>query len=559
MTKVSETASNVVRLSPFRAALERARRFGKVDALLAAPDARREIRRVPAEEVYWVVREAGIADARGLIALCTPDQIQRFLDLDVWRGDSVEPARFWPWVDAILAGGWERAARIAWGIDAETLGLLMLSAFEVVEAYDLAEPPRDARATADGWFYLLYKGPPEDEANAFKLVEALYADDHERARRFLTQVRSEIPSELEETARRFQSARREEMGFVSFDEAVGVYRKLRPDEAKKVEEKPRNHGVTEIGGEGKGGNKEEDGAKSRSGAAAGAEARRALPVVLVAPLSGESLLGQALDAVEDREEMERLVAELAFLANAVVSADRVDPDDKVRTAASFERVRDWVSIGLEVLAAAHGQSATEIVRTRMLRDLFAVGHAEVAKRAARARMLRGRGPWRLGDDEPFSLLVPPWSDTMSQLASVRPDGVRAVADAERLDHLLDEIGAMARIRDRLGISCEAILSIDLGHAAPSDRAALTIPMLIATAVAHRATSGAPALGPLPLTRLETLRKSDHLWMESARALLGPDAEFAVSLFGGLRDHLATLRANDAIDPRVASTWILLRV
>ncbi len=77
----------------WRTALSDAPANVRLEALLEGPDSMALIRSLPAEDLYVVIREVGLADAAGVIARCTGAQVQSFLDLDVWRGDRFDAKR----------------------------------------------------------------------------------------------------------------------------------------------------------------------------------------------------------------------------------------------------------------------------------------------------------------------------------------------------------------------------------------------------------------------------------------------------------------------------------
>ena len=64
----------VIPLSRWRAALARARKGRRADALLAEPDAAQLVPQVPVQDLYYAIQEVGLADAHELVSLATPEQ-----------------------------------------------------------------------------------------------------------------------------------------------------------------------------------------------------------------------------------------------------------------------------------------------------------------------------------------------------------------------------------------------------------------------------------------------------------------------------------------------------
>ena len=74
---VDERSEGIVALSRWRAILARSRNPRKrLDALLAEPQAAAVVPRVPALELYYLVRTVGLADAVDVLRLASPEQLQ---------------------------------------------------------------------------------------------------------------------------------------------------------------------------------------------------------------------------------------------------------------------------------------------------------------------------------------------------------------------------------------------------------------------------------------------------------------------------------------------------
>src|SRR2546421_6240360 len=84
---------DIIQLSRWRAALARARRGRKADAIISEPDAARLVPTLPVQELYYAIKEVGLADAAELVALATAEQVQGFVDLDVWERDHLDERR----------------------------------------------------------------------------------------------------------------------------------------------------------------------------------------------------------------------------------------------------------------------------------------------------------------------------------------------------------------------------------------------------------------------------------------------------------------------------------
>src|SRR5687768_142531 len=100
--------ANIIPLSRFQAVLGRARGSKRVEFLLSQPDAAAIVAEMPVQDLYYLVKEVGLADAQELLELATPEQFQSFFDLDAWQRDHFEPADARPWLAALIDAGPER-------------------------------------------------------------------------------------------------------------------------------------------------------------------------------------------------------------------------------------------------------------------------------------------------------------------------------------------------------------------------------------------------------------------------------------------------------------------
>jgi hypothetical protein len=96
-----------------------------LDRLLHAPDLATVIPRLPPEILHRVIRICGLEDAAELVALATPMQLSRILDVDVWHARSpgadeqLDVERFGVWLDVLMQSGAAVAAEKLIGLDLE--------------------------------------------------------------------------------------------------------------------------------------------------------------------------------------------------------------------------------------------------------------------------------------------------------------------------------------------------------------------------------------------------------------------------------------------------------
>lgn len=367
---------DVIPLSRFRALLARARSPKKrVEAILAEPRPGELVASLPAQEVFYLVRELGLRDAGELLALCTPAQLRTFVDLDAWDRDNVDPARFFEWLEALLDLGAQHAAALTRALDAE-LASLLLAQHAQVHDLSLEEGPAEDTEhplypTPDRFFLVEITAEDPERARLIeRWIDALYVADMDLARRVLMGARWELPSELEEHSYRWRSGRMADLGFIEYYEALEVYRFLDPASVAVGEH-------------------------SAVAAAADEEVPApTLPVPYVDPLDRESFLSRVLGSIADEGELRRLESAITLLINRVLSADRVPVGDLDATRAVAARAVDTLGLGLEFVAKGDPDQAAVALRDVALVRLFRAGFSLTLQLRRLAETLVARG--RLG-------------------------------------------------------------------------------------------------------------------------------------------------------------------
>jgi hypothetical protein len=377
-------------LAAHRAALAGASGRRRLDLVLGARDPQALVRALPAEDLYLAIREIGLADAAPLVQLASADQFKHFLDLDAWRGDSLDPARALAWLRAARAGALDdpraaaRWARKVASMDPEVLFLALRSSLRVHDLEDdddpLIEGDRFER-TPDNKFVVEYTVDGAEYAAVKGILDDLFAEDAFMATRLLSALRWELDSELTETAWRWRAGRLADLGFPTLDEALSWFAKPAPGapvEPAGLPERPPGFWLA---------------AHPATGLLARAGAR----------------LGD-----EDRDALE---PQVAAAANAVVVADSVDPGDPDAVAGALAAARALVELGLEARAGSDDVRAAEELASVPLKRLFQEGFGRVLELKWRAEKLRKKLATGKGAQ---TALVTPLGEALTALASKRP-------------------------------------------------------------------------------------------------------------------------------------------
>ncbi|MCC6639932.1 MAG: hypothetical protein IT386_02070 [Deltaproteobacteria bacterium] len=303
---------------------------------------------LPEAELCFTAKAIGLADAGWILEHATLEQIQVCLDLDVWRDQSLDAAALGDWLGALADAGDETLVRAARGIDPELLYLFVRSRIAAqLKPNEEGWEPDPGSQTLEGQFYFRALAEGDDVALVARLLRVLFEHDYWLYFRMLQALTWEDPLENETYAARWREGRLEDLGFPSFDEAMRIYGRLRPEERTLLPE--------------------------HSGALA-TEAFR-LPVWLPrlpVAIDAHHLVFRAAAALGDDERRAFFFAFVA-LANAVAIADRLPLGDAESTPRAIEKAATLASRGLDWLARRHGSDTTSILRRATVARLFRVG------------------------------------------------------------------------------------------------------------------------------------------------------------------------------------------
>ncbi|MBU0663318.1 MAG: hypothetical protein KJ990_02120 [Proteobacteria bacterium] len=387
------TDKNIIELTPFRADLTRAlTRRG--ERILAASDLASEVAALEPLEAYYIVREIGLDQALSILLELNPEQLEACVDLDCWNRYDFAPDSLDEWLSAFALEDPETMARAFSSLD-YVVQLLFLAQTVTVYDPDTDQIPQQEegsqpRATTPDGFYLLeLKTELALKTDPFTVLDALYQYDPIAAHRLLSDVRVDLPTQIEEEALRFRNGRMQDIGFAPPEEAAVLFSRpaIRPALPRSL--KPLDSALTRM------------------------------PSVYAGPLIETTLLQQALSLIIDRERLLSLEQEVVWAINSAIIAYGEKTQDIKQIIDISERVRDTISLGLESLlteqdpdfqldGAAAAAKASDLLDVWCLTDLFRHGFAATLglQQEARKALLdpRFRGWYDLADtqqsDEP---------------------------------------------------------------------------------------------------------------------------------------------------------------
>jgi hypothetical protein len=194
-----------------------------------------------------------------------------------------------------------------------------------------------------------------------------------------------LPSELEETALRWRTARLADLGFPGLEEALSWYAR------------PPTSPASPAGKPGR------------------------PPGFFLAAFSRGSLLDRGLEGLEATERP-AVEAQLVSAANAVLVADQVDPADPEMVRGAFEAARALLELGLEARLRASGKpldgaGAAEVLASMQVKRLFQEGFGQLLALRWRAERLLSAGG---AGSRSQPLFDPPLGEALVALSARRP-------------------------------------------------------------------------------------------------------------------------------------------
>lgn len=392
---MADSDDSIIPLSRWRAALARARRGRKADAILSEPDAAQLVPTLPMQDLYYAIKEVGLADAQELVALASPEQIRGFVDLDVWERDRIDESRVAAWMETLVDAGYDKLGQAIEGLDSEVVALWLQRQATV---YDLTieQPPEEPEGhyypTPDRFFLLDIRTAGEEGKALERALDWIYRYDLELGRKVIMSAKWELPSDLEEHAYRWRAGRMADLGYVDFYEALSVYHFIDPASVK-LDEHTRVPAPPDTPTE--------------------------LPAVLAGSLDEAGFFGKALATLTSEAEVTRLSQSLVLLVNKVMAADRVEPGDTEAGKLALGRAVSYLGIGLESLARGDVQRAGAALGSVALERLFRLGVSLTLQLKTLGDALVKSGL------DPIALDAP-WDEVLRALRQPRPLFPRAL-------------------------------------------------------------------------------------------------------------------------------------
>ncbi|MEJ2098369.1 MAG: DUF6178 family protein [Desulfobacterales bacterium] len=346
-----------------------------LDRILDDPQPAALVHSFPEQDFYLLVNEIGPEDSLPLLSLATHNQWGHIVDLEVWQKDRIELNSVARWMNLLLEADPKRF--IQWVLESqlEFVEFFLFKNLEVkIRGHD-QDPAEfgDEYFTLDDVYYLKFTDIPtetesakltDEQRRAFltKFAQQLAAYDYSTYQRVLLEMTHVIPSETEEDCYRWRSVRLAEKGFLPFDEAIGIYQRLRPEDLEKKKPKFIPRSTEEI-------------------------SSLPVPISPLRELKEDNHFTRALQKIAPANILQQLQAEFASLCNQIGVADHQTIGERDVLKRIVKKASAYISIGLEQMQKDKevdpALSAASIVRYP-LQDIFRVGFGSALKLKWRA-------------------------------------------------------------------------------------------------------------------------------------------------------------------------------
>lgn len=309
-----------------------------IDRILEDPQPAALVHSFPEQDFYFLIHDIGVGDSLPLLALASNRQWEHIVDLEVWRKDQIDIESVSRWLSLLLEADPKRFIR--WFLE-EKLELIEFYLFRSIEVRvrEHDQDPSDfgeGFVTLDDVYYIrILERPAANDQEDFtetqrkefisKFSEQLADYDHKLHQSVLLEATHVIPAETEEDCYHRRNVRLAEKGFLPFDEAIGIYQPIKPQDLAKQS------------------------AKFISRAADGPYL---LPVSQypIRMLKEDNHFTHALTAIEPRDVLTQIQAEFANLCNQIIVADHKTIREREELRDIVKKTCGYVSIGLERLA-----------------------------------------------------------------------------------------------------------------------------------------------------------------------------------------------------------------
>ena len=430
------------------------------------------VQQLPELEIFLTVKEAGEKDCLDLIALTTPEQFQFLLDLDFWKRDQLDAEKVLHWMEILLESGEKKVIQFIQSADIDFIALLLKKFIHAtaVDGEPLEVMDKVAPFTLDQYHFVHFRGKRTREVFE-PFLRVLYQANKGTYQRLMDSLTVELESELEETGYRLRNSRLKDYGFPDFEESLEIYRFLNPD-APLPEGRPLRPVVQEAAAKGN-------------------------PIFYLAHQGEGPFFSSVLSKIDDSDEHNRLLQEIAALCNKAIVAEAIDLSNIVAMERVVKKVYHTLNLGLQYVSKDDDLRAVHILQSLPAQKLFQYGVSTILLLRRKAESLL-KGPWFSNDQENLVLLDPPHFETFEGILRRRPtlyrdwvyEDFKNPQDLKEADEFLEWLKTVITfLGNELKVSPLSLKGMDLSGCYPDDWREVTLAAIFLTALANQILRG----------------------------------------------------------------------
>lgn len=459
------------------------------------------------EDLYFLVHHIGPDESMPILALASNDQWDYFIDIEGWDKDQINPHQMTRWLKRLLKAD---ADRFTYWIIGEKKDETAFYLYRNIELHirEYEQDPSEISGdffTEDQTYYIRPRAYPkeheklQEERDLFikDLLNRLAVYDYALYRDFLLKTQSLIPAETEEELFRQRNVRLAEKGLLPFDEAIGVYQHLKPEELLNRERKSETFEGRNVD---------------------------TYPFAIdpEQPAKDADLFSQTLSRINDPAMLQKLQAEFAALCNQVITADQIRIREKEALSPIVRKVSGYLSIGLEKTASKQQNDApyahANVIQKYLLSDIFRVGYGCALNLKWKTEKWQ-RTSWYHHQGLPLNFWGEVFMGVLGGLLIKKPlcfDNYKTGSLYREFSGLLDIETTEARLNTIIAFDdLLSIMDIEIGP--PQSHGLLTYENLLLTLWAnHYLNTDGSAKAPQALTLEQFKRLDKELWRHGPR-------------------------------------------
>jgi hypothetical protein len=363
--QLQEKRREIMELSPQKA----------LDRILDDPQPAALVHSFPEQDFYMLINEIGPEDSLPLLSLATNKQWEHIVDLEAWQKDHIQLKMVTRWLSLLQQADPQRF--IKWFLE-EQLEFVEFYLFKNLEVR-IREHDQDPSEFGDEYFtldqmYYLKFIDVATESESEKLTDkqrrafltqfaqSLASLDHHIYQNVLLEAAHIIPAETEEDCYRLRSVRLAEKGFLPFDEAVSIYKPIKPRDLEKESAKFVPRSLDQI-------------------------SSLPAPISPLREMKQDNHFTRALQKIEPANLLQQIQTEFANLCNQIIVADNRSIGERDQLREIVQKACGYVSIGLERLAKdkkVDPAGAAALITRFALQQIFRVGFGRTLEMKWRA-------------------------------------------------------------------------------------------------------------------------------------------------------------------------------